>query len=138
MELAVPYYAVLIAAVVSFILGGLWYSQVLFGNVWMKLMGMDMKKMQTPEMCKQAQKSMAAGFVFQLLTAFILAHFISFLPEKNLMNYLQLAGWIWLGFVLPVCAGSILWESRPFKLFLINASYQLCQLLVIAAVLSIF
>lgn len=138
MELAVPYYAVLIAGVASFILGGLWYSKVLFGDVWMKLMGIDMKKMQSAEMCKQAQKSMAAGFVFQLLTAFILAHFISFLPEKNLTNVLQLAGWIWLGFVLPVVAGSILWECRPFKLFLINASYQIVQLLVIGAVLSAF
>ena len=115
MELAVPYYAVLIAAVLSFIVGGMWYSPLLFGNVWMKLMKIDPKEMEKNK--AKANQSMAIMFLLVILTAFIFAHFVSFLSEKNLSNYLQMAAWIWLGFVMPVTAGGFLWESKPAKLF---------------------
>jgi Protein of unknown function (DUF1761) len=34
-------WAVLVAAVVAFVMGGLWYSPLLFGKAWVKLRGMD-------------------------------------------------------------------------------------------------
>ncbi len=133
MELSSPYYAILIAAVVSFVVGGLWYSPLLFGNVWMKLMKIDPKEMGKNK--SKANQSMAIMFLLTILTAYVFAHFLSFLPEKNLSNYLQMAFWIWLGFVMPVTAGSVLWESKPVKLFLINTSHQLVSLLLTALVL---
>jgi len=36
--MAINYLAVLVATVVNFVLGGLWYSPLLFGKKWMALM----------------------------------------------------------------------------------------------------
>ena len=44
--MAVNYLAVLVAAIVSMVIGGLWYSPLLFGNVWMKLSGITQKDVE--------------------------------------------------------------------------------------------
>jgi len=37
------YWAVLVSAVASMVIGALWYSPILFGNIWMNLMKIDPK-----------------------------------------------------------------------------------------------
>ncbi len=41
----INYWAVLVAAVVSMVIGALWYSPVLFGKLWMKYSGLSDKKL---------------------------------------------------------------------------------------------
>ena len=38
-SMAINYWAVLVAAVAYMILGAIWYSPILFGSAWMRLIG---------------------------------------------------------------------------------------------------
>ncbi|HSR41197.1 MAG TPA: DUF1761 domain-containing protein, partial [Longimicrobiales bacterium] len=68
---AINWLAVVVAAVSTFILGGLWYGP-LFGKTWMAASGM------TEEKAKQGNMAMIFGvsFLLQLVAAAVLAMFI--------------------------------------------------------------
>jgi hypothetical protein len=65
--------AVIVAAVVAFVMGGLWYSSVLFGKAWMTLRGMDRAGVSRPTM---RPGEILAEFGRGLLVAVVLARFI--------------------------------------------------------------
>lgn len=46
MDFNVNYLPIVVAAVVSMVLGGLWYSPLLFGKIWMNLQGLKMSDME--------------------------------------------------------------------------------------------
>lgn len=50
-EVNINYLAVLIAAIVSMIVGGLWYSPILFGKMWTKAMGWNEETMKEKKGC---------------------------------------------------------------------------------------
>jgi disulfide bond formation protein DsbB len=131
---------VLLAGVVSMVVGFLWYSPVLFGKPWMKLMGINPKNM------KDAQKAMGKqygiSFLVTLLSAYVLFHTI--VLSENYFHYDRLstglisAFWMWLGFVAPVQLTDVLFGGKKLKLFAINTGYQLASLLAIGVVLAMF
>nr|MDQ3072469.1 DUF1761 domain-containing protein [Bacteroidota bacterium] len=66
------YIAILVAAVSTFAVGGLWYSPMLFAKPWMAASGL------TEEEAKKGNAPMIFGgaFILALIAAFILAMFI--------------------------------------------------------------
>jgi hypothetical protein len=108
--------AVLVAAISPFLIGSLWYGP-LFQKPWMALTGISK---ETP-----GQNSMGLtfglSFVLNLIIAVSLAMFIGGGDWK----FGFFAGFM-SGFTFVAMAFGItyLFESRPFKLWLINAGYQ--------------
>ncbi len=130
-------WVVFAAAIVQMILGGLWYGPF-FGKSWSALMGF------TPETMAAAKKGMARSYVLMfigaLLMAWILAHAI-FFATAYLAFYGAAAGIAvgflnWLGFVAPVTLGSVLWEGKPWRLWLLNAGYYLVGLCLMGALIG--
>ncbi len=120
--------AVVVAALVAFIIGGVWYGP-LFGKAWMRLTGLTK---DTP-----GQNPMALTFglsaVLNLVIAISLAMFIgggdlAFGTFAGLM-----AG---LTFVAMAFGVVYLFESRPLKLWLINAGYQVVVFTAMGAILG--
>jgi hypothetical protein len=69
----INYLAVLVAALVSMVIGGLWYSPLLFGNIWMKLSGItqkDVEKAKKQGMMKSMGKRVNSGFFLRSPTDF--------------------------------------------------------------------
>jgi hypothetical protein len=139
MEIKVNIFAILVAVVVNFILGFIWYTP-LFGKAWGKEMGYD------PDM-KPDKSVMLKGMSFMIignfLFAWVLAHNIAawmFVPgtkEMNpLSNGLSAAIFTWLGFFLPGELGATVWEKHSWKLFGINTGYHLASLLVVSLILT--
>ncbi len=139
MELKINFWAILVAVVVNFILGFIWYTP-LFGKAWGKEMGFD------PDM-KPDKSVMLKGMLFMLignlLFAGVLAHNIAawqFVPGVRemgpLSNTLTAAFFTWLGFYLPGELGATVWEQHSWKLFGINTGYHLASLLVVAFILT--
>lgn len=124
-------FAVLVAALAGMVLGGLWYSPLLFGNMWIKLAGLS--KMKKPD-----QKSMwvqySVGFVSQLVMACVLAHLLSYVIVLDVLEAIQLAFLLWLGFFATTLIGSVLWEMKSPKLYFINAGYWLTTLVLMASI----
>lgn len=127
----INYLAILVAALASMVIGMLWYGP-LFQKQWMKLAGITPQSMKKMKLSPVAAMSM--GFVASLVTAYVLSVFVG-----GVMAWTAAANfvfWIWLGFVAPVQLGVFLWEGKSFKLFILNTSYSLVTLVVMAGILA--
>lgn len=67
----INFWAILVAALSSFLVGGIWYNPKVFGTVWMKETGM------TEEKARQSNMIKVFGLTFVL--AFFLAFFMQFI-----------------------------------------------------------
>ena len=130
------YWAVLVAAIVGYILGAVWYSPVLFGRQWMKLMGINQKDSKT--MHKTAWKGYVGMFITLLVMAYILAHFVAYTEATTFLLGAVTGFWIWLGFLATTMMGSIFWENKSFRLYLINVGHYLVVLLLMGGILAVW
>ncbi len=131
----VNYLAVFVAAVASMVIGGLWYSPLLFGKIWIKLSGMTEKQMAEAKK-KGMAKSYILAYVGSVVMAYILAHFAKYAGAATPLEGAMAGFWAWLGFVVPVVLGGFLWEGKPAKLFVLNIAHYLVALLVMGAILA--
>lgn len=131
---AVNYLAVLVAALASMVIGFLWYSPVLFGNAWQKLMGWSEK--QAKEKTAKMGPAYLVALIGALVTAYVLAHLVTYLDVKTWQDALMLAFWTWLGFIATTGLSMVLWEGKPIKLYLINVGYSLADLVAMALILT--
>ena len=139
MELKVNILAILVAVVVNFVLGFLWYAK-LFMKSWTKEMGYD------PNMRpdgKAMAKGMALMVVGNFLFAWILAFYLAgwkFIPGSAQMGTLSFAInsalSAWIGFFVPVHLSRVVWEKHSWKLFFINSGYHLVATGVVALILA--
>jgi hypothetical protein len=137
----VNYWAVVASAVVMMILGALWYGPI-FGKEWMRLMGMKGPDKMDDKTKKAMMRSYGLMALGAFVMSFVLAHAViyaeSYLGTFGVWGGLQVGFWNWLGFVTPVTLGTVLWEGKPWKLWLINVGYYFVGLLVIGVLLSIW
>lgn len=136
MEVEVNYLAVLLAMLSSMVVGSIWYARGVFGNAWIKLAKIDMKKQGSPVWVPIA----VTAFV-SLLTAYILAH-VTFLSNKFfgnsfLQDALTTAFWLWLGLVAARFVTHDAFEGRPWKLTLVNIAHELVTLLVMGLIVGL-
>src|SRR5256885_16914106 len=107
----VTYVAVLVAAIVVFVLGWLWYSPFLFYKPWMRARGLD----PTAAMAnaKMPAGKLAIELVRCIVLAFVIAHLIAALGISNWMIAAHLGLLLWLAFPGVLLTGSVIWENVP-------------------------
>ena len=136
---SINYWAVLVSAVVGMGLGFLWYGP-LFGKQWVKLMGFSDKQMK--QMKESNKKGMTKSYTIMVIStlvmSYILAHFVDYVQALTVMEAVTLGFWLWLGFFATTQIGSVLWEQKPFKLYLINTLHYLVVLCVMAVILTVW
>lgn len=137
MEVEVNYWAVLLAAVSSMVVGSVWYMPKVFGNVWMKLTKVKPNKNMSG---KDMARLYGLTFLASLVTAYVLAHvtFLSnhFFKNSFLQDAMSTAFWLWLGFTAARLLVHDLFEYRPKKLTVLNAAHELLTVLVMALVIG--
>jgi hypothetical protein len=130
----VNYLGVLFAGVFSMILGSIWYGP-LFGKTWIKLMNFNKKDLEEAK-----RKGMGKSYFLMFMGTLATAMVISFLFKiSNIQDPLVGAFYgivFWIGFVGPVTMGSMLWEKKSFKLWMLNSVYNIINLSVMAAIIS--
>ena len=122
--------AVLVASIVGMIVGFVWYGP-LFGKTWAKLMKIDMSKGKKKGMAK----NMVAMFIAVIVTNYVLAHILAFTGASTVSDALMVGFWTWLGFYATTLLGTVLWEGKPVKLYLINVIHYLVILLISSAII---
>lgn len=65
------YIAVIVAAIVSFVIGRIWYARPVFGHAWMAALGKT--EADKEAMRKQAPKGFVAELIGSLIASFVLA-----------------------------------------------------------------
>lgn len=132
----INYLAMIVAGVVSYAIGALWYSPVMFGKEWSKLIGLSEKNAKAAK--DRMTQVYAIGFVAALVGAFVLARLLVWTRASDLVSALKIGGWIWLGFILVWMLNGWLYEQKPLKLLVINAGYALVAILASCAILILW
>jgi hypothetical protein len=130
MDVQLNYWAILVAAASTFLIGGIWYSPAVFGKIWMQENGFTEEGMKNSNMAK----IFGLTFLLALIAAINLAMFMG--PEdKPAMGALWgfLAGFGW---VATFIGTHYLFERKSFRLFLINAGYSIVSLTVMGVIIA--
>lgn len=126
------HFAVLsVAALAKFFLGWLWYSPVLFLKPWMRLTGLDEAQMK----CGMG-KAVFFELIGSFVMAFVLLHAVHYAGATTVAQGAAVGFFNWLGFVVVIAMSGVLFEKRPFKLFLINISLTFISLILMGAILA--
>jgi hypothetical protein len=130
----VNYLAVLVAGIVIFVLGGLWYSPVLFARRWMALMG------KTEEELKAAGAGSMPilyllAFLCGLVIAWAMAVVVNHFPPFTLARAAGLGLFCWAGFAAPTSFATAIFSSTPKPLWLINSAYNAVSFVLAALII---
>ncbi len=125
------YLAILVAAISTFVLGGVWYAPFLFGNAWMK------ENNFTQDDLKDGSARIFGGaFILALLMAFNLAAFIGTESDVTFGVFAGLAAGLgWVAFAMGI---TYLFERKSFRLWAINAGYHVIAFTIMGAILGIW
>jgi len=125
------YIAVVVAAVVYWLLGAVWYG-FLFSKAWMDL------EQLPPERAASVNLVLTyvITFVLNLVIAFVLAQICAWRNANTAARGAALGILIWIGFIGPVTYTTHMYEGRPVQLFAINEFYSLVGLALMGAILG--
>ncbi|QQQ62384.1 DUF1761 domain-containing protein [Paenarthrobacter ureafaciens] len=127
MEIHINWLAVLLAALATFVVGGLWYS-VLFAKPWQKAAGMSDQQLKSG-----TARVFAGSFVLAAIMAVFLAAFIG----RGGFVFGIVAGLAaGIGWVATALGVNYLFERRSPVLFAINASYNVVTFAVMGAIVG--
>jgi len=138
--LKINYYAVGLCAVINMILGALWHSPLLFGELWARLMNLDLNKMKADKnVQKQAQKGYLIATICHLIKATVLAYIIEYThAASSWFDGLKLGFIFWLGFTLTTMLPNQFFSRPNFSwlLAIITIAYPMVSLSIDGAILA--
>ena len=124
--------AIIVAAVSAFILGGLWYSPLMFAKRWMKETGISEESTKDINMIKL----FSLAFILSMIASFFLAMFIG---GKAGAGFGAMAGFMaGLGWVFTFMGISYLFEARTLAHFLINSVYSIVSLTIMGTIIGVW
>jgi len=131
---SVNWLAIIVASVVSFAIGWIWYGP-LFGKVWLAGSGMsakDAKKMHKEGMGGK----LLMNFIATIVMVYVLANLIGWIGVASAGNAIWLAIWLAIGFfAATTLLGDVTWKGRPWSFFWVNFFYWLVNLAVAGIIL---
>jgi hypothetical protein len=127
------HWAVLVSALILWLLGAAWYSPILFAKPWMASLKI------VPGHSKEGLATgMISSLIGDLVVAFVLMHFILWSGAATYGTGAFLGFLCWLGFFAAIQFPQGIYESRPTRLFAINGGYWLAGLLIIGGLLAVW
>jgi hypothetical protein len=134
MDVTINFWSVLTATIAAMVIGWVWYTPSVFGNIWMRSTGKRMEDINKSD----GNRAMAGMVIVALIEAYALAHFIQYMGVTSISAAVLLAFWIWLGFIATVSASGFLFEGKPKSWWLITNGYQLVTLIIMACILAVW
>ena len=138
---AVNYLAILVAAIVIFFLGGLWYSKILFAKRWIALQGRTEEQMKAQAASANMPLMYLSAFVTAFLTAWVMAYLIAHMgavTEINAGHGAMFGVICWLGFAAPTSYATALFSGKPRQLWLIDTTYNLVSFVLAGIILAVW
>ena len=120
--------AVAVASLVTFLVGGPWYSPALFGKRWGEAMGHTAKTPGHPA------KVFGLAFVFSFIAASFLAALLS--PGATMADGLRLGLLVGACFVATSFGINYQFANRPWSALFIDGGYHIVQFALMGAVLG--
>ena len=111
----------LISALSAFLLGGLWYSPLMFGKVWQREVGLSNEQLAAANRLK----IFGGSFILCLIAAIAFSMVIT--PEASFFMAFHSGVGIGLFWIATSFGVNYLFEQKSLKLWLINAGYHSLQ-----------
>ena len=121
--------AVIVAALSSFALGGLWYSTPIFGAAWRRAAG-------GPEIQGHPAKVFGLSFLFALIAAYAYALLVTPPPSAVMAVVQGLA--VGAGVVAASFGINYQFANRPATLWLIDGGYHTVQFAIYGLILGLW
>jgi len=130
-NVSVNHLAVIVAALSTFLLGGLWYSPILFGKAWQKENKLSDEDLQGGN----SAKIFGFSFVFSLIMSYNLAFFLGDPSIDFLMGLLYgfLTGFGWVAMGIFIIG---LFERKTWSYLWINGGYMIIAFSIMGAILG--
>jgi uncharacterized protein DUF1761 len=125
---------VLVAAIVAFALGALWYSPPLFARAWVKAQGHTPEKLAA--MQASAGKTYGISFLCFILMAAVVCVLLAHLGVTDWMMGAMWGAHLWLGIAVPIGLMANVYSDKPLMAWVIDAGYQLLYLVVMGAIIG--
>lgn len=138
---AINWLAILVAAIVIFALGGLWYSPILFAKRWIALQGRTEEQMRAQAASANMPLLYASAFVTALLVAWAMAMVFAHIANDMPMNAAHgalLGAVLWLGFAASTSYATALFSGKPRQLWLIDSAYNLVSFVLAGIILAVW
>ncbi len=131
----INYWAVLVAAIISMVVGSIWYGP-LFGKKFMQEMGMNkLSKEEQDKMKANMMWSYVGQLVASLVSFYVLAWFINATGGMTAGAGMHIGFLVWLGFTVPIRFGSAIWGGK-MSLFWIGIGSELITLIAVGALIG--
>ena len=137
----VNWLAILVAGIVIFILGGLWYSPILFAKKWIALQNKTEEQMRAEAAGANMPLMYASAFITGLIIAWAMALVFAHIANDMEMNAAHgaLLGFIlWLGFAASTSYATALFSGKPRQLWLIDTAYNLVSFVLAGIILAVW
>lgn len=126
------YEAIFVCSIIYLLLGALWYSPILFGKQWISLTGLQEKDM------KGSVRAYIGGFFVALYISVVLSMFIYKTQALTALEGALVGFWAWFGFIATTHFSGVIWEKKPFNLYLIHVVFLLIMLVISGAILAVW
>lgn len=136
MVVDVNYWAVLLAALSTMIVGSIWYTPRVFGNYWMRVAKVD----------NTGDRGAVGPILTTLIVSFISAWVLAITTQVAWIaldgNYLLMAIttglMLWAGFTAARFITHDAFEGRPAGLTILNIAHELVTVLVMALIIGVW
>jgi len=134
-SVTINYWAVLVAAVFSMLVGAFWYSPTLFQKQWMKYSGITQ---QTIDKAKKSGmfKLYFYAFIAIFVMAYVTAFFVDYSGASNFLDGIQIGFLVWIGYIATTMINTVLWDNKPWQLYFINAGHYLVVAIIMGIILA--
>lgn len=123
--------AILVATLVGFALGGIWYGPI-FGDAWLAALG------KTADQIQPSATPFIISFFTSLVTAIVLAMFISTLNISTLGGGISIGLLVGIGFIATAMASDSAFGDTGLNLWLIQSGYRVLYSVLMGAILAIW
>jgi hypothetical protein len=131
----VNYLAVLAGGLAIFLLGGLWYSPVLFAKRWISLQGVteeEMKAKSQGSMPLQFLQAFITGLCVSWAMAVLLNHFVNL----TILRAALVGVLCWVGFAGATSYATALFSQKSRHLWLIDSGFNLVSFVIACIILA--
>ena len=132
-EFQINYLAAGGAALATIIIGALWYSPLLFGNLWLEAHGYSSEHMRNV-----AGRNLVVSLICYGVMAIVFAVIVSYAGVSTALQGAILGVMLWFGFLATMGLTAHLVSDNPLSIYLIDAGYQLVYAVVMGVILTLW
>lgn len=127
---------ILMPTFVHYMLGWLWYSDLLFAKSWMKSLNITQEEIHNNTTSQHMALALAGSFFIGLIQTIVLYSCITRFHISSMAEAIAFAGTMSFAFNFLSMTRSFLWIPNNFVVILVDAGYNFIGSMIIAAIVS--